>query len=116
MTFTTNAAWPATVVTLTPTNITKNSIMPQGQVTATGDLPISQRGFQYAKNYTGNVSGVNTSTMVTVMIPGSANSSYAGPPITDLTPSTSYSIRAAVINSAGTQSNGSWVTFYTPAN
>ncbi|MBU1014205.1 MAG: hypothetical protein KKG99_14500 [Bacteroidetes bacterium] len=91
---------------LAVTNITANSATSGGEVTADGGAPVTARGMCWSLNQ-------NPTTVDTKTSNGSGIGSFTSS-ITDLTPGTTYYIKAYAINSVGT-SYSSQSTFTTLA-
>lgn len=103
-----NAVLP-TVQVSAPSNITYSSILPNGNLTATGGSPVMRRGFQYGLSQTSYTSTYDNATSVDGFLVG-AYSKYPG--ISGLTANTTYYIRAFAINCIGTAVSP-WITFTT---
>ncbi len=98
-----------TVSTITPpTNITAKSIVPLGSVDSTGSSLIQIRGFQWGLAASNPYPATYDS--------GSFGTGpyYKFPGIADLTPGTTYQIRAYAVNFCGGISYGLWEPFTTP--
>jgi hypothetical protein len=97
-----------TVTTTSPSSITRNSAATGGNVTSAGGGAVTERGVVYSTAPNPEI-GAGTK-----LVSGSGTGLF---PITlsDLSPSTTYHVRAYAINSAGT-AYGSSISFNTQAN
>ena len=93
-TFTTPAALP-TVTTATPTNVTANSATCGGNVTASGGATVVERGVCWSTSSNPTTSGSHLAA-------SSGGTGAFTVNVMDLTPETTYYIRAYAVNSAGT--------------
>ena len=103
VTFTTVAEIP-TVTTLPVTNITQTTALGGGNVTDDGGASISARGICWSTSHNPTMSDSHAAS-------GTGTGNYLVS-MTDLTPSTTYYVRAYAINSAGT-AYGAEVSFTT---
>ena len=97
------AAYP-TLTTTSVSSISSTSVNGGGNITSDGGAAISARGLVYGTS-------TNPTLSNTVLTIGSGTGSFSGS-ITDLTPNTTYYLRAYASNSAGT-GYGNEITFQT---
>jgi uncharacterized protein (TIGR02145 family) len=95
-----------TLTTTAVTNITINSVTTGGVITSTGGADISARGVCFGTSPSPNIAGLHTSD-------GNGSGSFTSD-LTNLTPNTTYYVRAYATNKAGT-AYGSQVSFTTAA-
>jgi len=96
----------ATVVTLDPTGILQNQVTGQGEITDTGGVDVTTRGFKYA---------LTKDPLNDVHDDGTYSTGTYEKVIPNLQANTEYWYCAYVTNSIGT-SYGAWVKFQTPAS
>ena len=89
------AAVPPTVTTKDPTDITPNSATCSGRVTDDGGAIVSQRGICYSTEHNPDIS----SPLIEYASTGGTGTFYCD--LSNLSPNTTYFVRAFAINSAG---------------
>lgn len=89
------AAVPPTVTTKKPTDITPNSATCSGRVTDDGGAIVSQRGICYSTEHNPDIS----SPLIEYASTGGTGTFYCD--LSNLSPNTTYFVRAFAINSAG---------------
>jgi hypothetical protein len=108
--FKTKAITLPAVTTLAPTNITYNSAVPHGNLTALGDTKVTARGFRWSKAKDGSMAIAAYGDTGTFNI-----GEYTKLPVISLAvPNMTYYIQAYAKNSGGT-AYGDWMEFKTKA-